>query len=121
MTAGFRANGALLELSHEPERRAHVPDQVLAVRLPVAKLLVDPVEGFLDPADDLLELAMIASDVTAGGEGLSGDPLDVAVAERYAAEIEAMYPAPARTPSRTSALTKSARSHRKASGCMRNM
>ena len=35
--------------------------------------------------DGLLELAMIASDVTNGGEGPSGDPLDVAVAERYAA------------------------------------
>ena len=38
-----------------------------------------------DAGDVLLELAMIASDVTAGGEGLSGDPLDVAVAGRYAA------------------------------------
>ena len=38
-----------------------------------------------DMTDGLLELAMIASDVTVAGEALSGDPLDVAVAEGYSA------------------------------------
>jgi sodium/potassium-transporting ATPase subunit alpha len=42
-----------------------------------------PLDG--DAGNGLLELAMIASDVTNAGERPSGDPLDVAVAERYAA------------------------------------